>query len=202
MIQSTSKKMESILKELDEMKSRSVKFHEIADIKHQIKTLKEDAKIEEPSFSEPKEIKEGDFVYVDHYGSYGTVLKIIRNKKADVQIGIATITVELAQLQIAKNPLTTTKTPFKGFKEKKQVSMTLDLRGERFEEAKVKLEKYIDDVIYGGLLQVSIIHGFGTGVIRKMVRDFLKTSPFVESYRYGTGNEGGQGATIVILKNN
>ena len=47
---------------------------------------------------------------------------------------------------------------------------------------------------------VSIIHGFGTGVIREMVINFLKFSPYVESFRFGGAGEGGQGVTIVTLK--
>lgn len=78
--------------------------------------------------------------------------------------------------------------------------MSLDLRGERYEDAIEKLEKYIDDAIYAGFLQVSIIHGFGTGVIREMVQKFLKSNKYVESFRYGGANEGGQGATIVTFK--
>ena len=47
---------------------------------------------------------------------------------------------------------------------------------------------------------MSIIHGFGTGVIRELVQKKLKNNPNVESYRYGGQNEGGQGVTVVTLK--
>ncbi|MCK9537413.1 MAG: Smr/MutS family protein, partial [Bacilli bacterium] len=83
---------------------------------------------------------------------------------------------------------------------KKQVAMTLDLRGIRYEEARIKLERYIDDAVYAGLAQVNIIHGYGTGVIREMVRTYLKTAPEVEGYRFGDAYEGGQGVTVITLK--
>ena len=79
--------------------------------------------------------------------------------------------------------------------------MNLDLRGQRYEEALINLEKFIDDAIYGSLHQVTIIHGFGTGVIRELVINYLKNSNFVESFRFGGANEGGQGVTVVTLKN-
>ena len=83
----------------------------------------------------------------------------------------------------------------------KKVSMSLDLRGMRYEEASPLIDDYIYDAVFAGLKQVSIIHGFGTGVIRKLVHDKLNKNEYVESYRYGGQNEGGQGATIVVLKN-
>ncbi len=78
--------------------------------------------------------------------------------------------------------------------------MTLDLRGKRYEEAKIALEKFIDDALFGALAQVNIIHGFGTGIIREMVHNYLKKSEFVESFRFGGANEGGRGVTVVNLK--
>ena len=78
--------------------------------------------------------------------------------------------------------------------------MSLDLRGMRYEEASPLIDDYIYDAIYAGFLQVSIIHGFGTGVIRELVQKKLRNNPNVESFRYGGQNEGGQGATIVVLK--
>ena len=81
----------------------------------------------------------------------------------------------------------------------KNVSMKLDLRGKRYEEAKSLLEKYIDDCLLAGLSEVTIIHGYGTGTIRKLVRDFLSKNPHIESYRYGDGSEGGFGATVIKI---
>ena len=82
----------------------------------------------------------------------------------------------------------------------KAVKMSLDLRGERYEDALTLLDKYLDDAIYAGYKQVSIIHGFGTGVIRELVQKTLRNNKNVESFRYGGNGEGGQGATIVNFK--
>ncbi|HPD12380.1 MAG TPA: Smr/MutS family protein, partial [Bacilli bacterium] len=83
---------------------------------------------------------------------------------------------------------------------KATVSLTLDLRGLRYEEAKEKLEKYFDDCLFSGTLQFTIIHGYGTGAIRELVQSFLNKNPHVESYRFGGAGEGGMGVTVVTLK--
>lgn len=201
-IAKSSSKIDEILKELNEMKLKEVKLHEIAEIKHEIKELKESIHVEEEFVEKDEEIKEKSYVYVEGYNCFGQVIKINKNDKYDVQIGNVKITVNKSALKLSKKQncdKITTKSSVV-VQVKKNVKMSLDLRGERYEDALIKLEKYIDDAIYAGLQQVSIIHGFGTGVLREMVQNYLKTNKNVESYRYGGNNEGGQGATIVTLK--
>ena len=81
-----------------------------------------------------------------------------------------------------------------------KMSLSLDLRGERYEDAKDKLQKYFDDAILTGLKQFTIIHGYGTGTIRNLVQDYLRKNKNVQSFRYGGAGEGGMGSTVVILK--
>ena len=76
----------------------------------------------------------------------------------------------------------------------------LDLRGQRYDEAMTNLDRYIDSVLLAGLDVVTIIHGIGTGAIRKGVWQYLKSSKHVKSYNYAPANEGGNGATIVHLQ--
>ena len=76
----------------------------------------------------------------------------------------------------------------------------MDLRGKRVEEVKELMDSYLDQCALGNLKQVSIIHGFGTGAVRKAVQEYLKNSPYVKSYRYGGEGEGLNGVTIVYLK--
>ena len=83
---------------------------------------------------------------------------------------------------------------------KKNVSTKLDLRGLRYEEAEDIIDKFIDDAIYANLKSVTIIHGFGTGTIRKLVHSKLSKNKFVDEFHYGGQGEGGQGATIITLK--
>ena len=207
MIEKSSQKIEKLLQELENMKLREVKLHEISDVKHEIKEIKASIHVEEEYREVEAELTVGSQVFVESYHCYGTILKINKNNKYDVQIGNATIMVDKKMLRMPKTspqsqPIINTPrhTPSNTIGIKKTVKASLDLRGERYEDAYSKLEKYMDDAIYSGLNQVSIIHGFGTGVIREMVQNYLKTSKFVESFRYGGNNEGGQGATIVTLK--
>lgn len=77
----------------------------------------------------------------------------------------------------------------------------LDLRGLMTDEGVAELDKYLDDAMLSGLGQVRIIHGKGTGAMRNAVQAYLKHSPYVQTYRLGETGEGGDGVTVVTLKN-
>jgi DNA mismatch repair protein MutS2 len=80
-----------------------------------------------------------------------------------------------------------------------RVSPTLTLRGERVEAALEQLDSYLDEALLAGLDQVTIIHGSGTGALRRAVRDALAEHPRVRSVRSGRREEGGDGATVAEL---
>ena len=79
------------------------------------------------------------------------------------------------------------------------VARDLDLRGMTGEEALPLVEKFIDTALWAGLHRIDIIHGKGTGALRKKIADFLSKHPYVKSYRLGDWNEGGTGTTVVEL---
>ena len=79
------------------------------------------------------------------------------------------------------------------------VPTSLSLRGMTVDEAIPILDKYLDEAFVAGLRRVTIVHGKGTGALRKAVHDFLKNHPHVKSYRLGGKGEGETGATIVEL---
>ena len=83
---------------------------------------------------------------------------------------------------------------------KRSVSSSLDLRGMRYEEAENLLHDYFDQLLLSDLKQVTIIHGYGTGVIRKLVQSYLADNKNVLEFRYGGEKEGGMGSTVVTLK--
>ena len=79
------------------------------------------------------------------------------------------------------------------------MSLELNIIGMRVDEAKFALEKYIDNCRLRHLSQVRIIHGFGSGALRKMVHEYLNKQKDL-TYRSGDMHEGGGGATIIIFK--
>ena len=83
---------------------------------------------------------------------------------------------------------------------KNNVPIQLNIIGLRADEAKSAVEKYLDDVLLARYHQVRIIHGFGSGILRKVVNEVLKKNKYVESFRSGGENEGGLGATVVNLR--
>ncbi len=84
----------------------------------------------------------------------------------------------------------------------RSIPRELDLRGMTGEEALPLVDKFIDDAMLVGLYRVDIIHGKGTGALRKRVTDFLTNHPRVKSFHLAEWNEGGTGATVVELQDN
>ncbi|HBZ01458.1 MAG TPA: hypothetical protein DEO84_09090, partial [candidate division Zixibacteria bacterium] len=78
--------------------------------------------------------------------------------------------------------------------------MELDIRGMTFDEAEPVVQRYIDDASNAGLETIVIIHGKGTGALRKKVQLYLDQNPRVESHRLGNWNEGSFGVSVATLK--
>lgn len=81
----------------------------------------------------------------------------------------------------------------------RSISTEVDLRGLSVYEAIEKFDKYLDGAMLANVSPVNIIHGKGTGVLRKAVHDYLKGHSGVKSYRLGEYGEGDSGITVVTL---
>ena len=81
-----------------------------------------------------------------------------------------------------------------------EMRMEINLIGRTVDEATEELEKYLDHAFLAGLPRVRIIHGHGAGILRRGVREFLKGHPHVATIAEAPQNEGGQGATLVELR--
>jgi dsDNA-specific endonuclease/ATPase MutS2 len=77
---------------------------------------------------------------------------------------------------------------------------TLDLRGQRADDALIELEAFLDRSALEGADNVFVIHGHGTGALRKVVREYLATSAYVARFRAGGAGEGGDGVSVVSLR--
>ena len=82
----------------------------------------------------------------------------------------------------------------------RQMAMELDLRGKRADEVEVLLDNYLNDAAVSNLKRVRIIHGYGTGTVRSMVRDLASHHPLVKNFEAVPAGEGGDGATVINLR--
>lgn len=147
-----------------------------------------------------RELKVGDAVEVQSFGQRGTVVEKADNKQWVVQMGMLKMKlpesdlVQLKQEAEPKQKVSVRRTSSGG------VSTEIDVRGERVEEALNRVDKYIDQALLANYPQVTIIHGMGTGAVRKGVHQFLRKHSQVNSFEDAPANQGGSGATIVKFK--
>ncbi|MFW5981043.1 MAG: endonuclease MutS2 [bacterium] len=208
-IVSTAKKeSKEILKKLksSDFVSRSEVDREGNEVNQDFKVLDNLVNKEEESQQEiasDEDIVIGDEVRILSVGTRGKVISIDQDKEeASIQAGIMTVKASLDDLIKAEMPESRNKEMIKKYKVSKSqnVSNRLDLRGERYDVAQRKVDKYLDDVFLAGLKQVELIHGKGTGALREAVKEIVKTHQHVDSYRLGRQEEGGTGVTIVEVK--
>ena len=120
-----------------------------------------------------------------------------------IQVGSSKMYFSIDQLEKAQNSMKKTdvaKYSPNSILKTESAPSEINLLGYNVEEARATLDKYLDDCVLSGLSSVRIVHGKGTGALRKGVHDYLKENPHVKSFRYGTFGEGEIGVTIVELK--
>jgi DNA mismatch repair protein MutS2 len=148
------------------------------------------------------EIATGDTVWVTGLDTTGQVIAVA-NDSAEVQAGSFRVRVKLDSLERRGQPKPAELEPAavrQGFHPSPGVE--LDLRGMRVEEVAEQLDKYLDDAFLATLPFVRVIHGKGTGTLRRAVRQQLDRHPLVRSHRPGERGEGDEGVTIAYLTGN
>lgn len=207
-VDEAKKEAEKIITELREMKENAasnVKEHELIDAK---KRLEEAAPIENKVLQKAVAARErkqnlqvGDEVKVLSYGQKGTILQKVAGEEWVVQIGILKMKLPESDLEYIKpEKEKATRTMMNVKNRNSHVKLELDLRGERYEDALLRTEKYLDDALLANYPRVSIIHGKGTGALRQGIQSYLKNHKRVKTFRYGEAGEGGFGVTVVELK--
>ncbi len=148
------------------------------------------------------EVKPGQVVYILPLRLTGTV-RSAGDSRGDVEVeaGAVRVKVQLAALRAvpAQGPPPPVRESGRPADLAPAVPASLSLRGTKIDDAIPILDKYLDDALVAGLRQVTVIHGKGTGTLRKAVHDFLRSHPHVKSYRLGQQGEGDSGATVVDL---
>jgi DNA mismatch repair protein MutS2 len=146
-------------------------------------------------------LTKGMHVRVQGYGQPGILLENAGTKTAQVLMGALKMNVAVSSLTPIEKPKES-RAPRTNVQLQKALTATTEihLRAMRAEEALRDLERFVDDAVLGGVPAARIVHGKGEGILRKMVQDFLRQNPNVQSYRMGEPSEGGDGVTIVVFK--
>lgn len=156
----------------------------------------------------PSDFKLGESVKVLSMNINGTVASLPDNKgNLTVQMGILRSQVNISDLEIIdEKPAYLKKTTRAGGKGKIKMSKSLsvsteiNLLGKTVDEAIAELDKYLDDASLAHLSSVRIVHGKGTGALRKGIHQYLRRQKHVRSFRLGEFGEGDAGVTIAELK--
>jgi DNA mismatch repair protein MutS2 len=155
-----------------------------------------------PQGPPPSEIQEGDLVWLRGMDRWGEAMAE-PDERGDLEIRLGALRsrIKLTQVEKVQRP-----TPSKAHGEvqthvapARQVPPEIELRGQTVDEAMPTIEQYIDEAFRAGLPWTRIIHGKGTGTLRRQVRDLLARHPLVKSYEEARPEEGGEGVTIAHL---
>ena len=198
-------KKEEMLEIYREFKDNtSLKQHELNELLHSMDKSKNNVKLQRKLESEPKfnnsEIQVGDDVLVLSYNQRATVLEISGNT-LQIKMGAMKLNIKKKEVrkidsepEVAKRYVSTSNVS------SKKVGIDINVIGLNTEEAIREIENYMDKVILQGYDTFTIIHGLGSGILRKNIGEYLKNNRYVASYRTGGQNEGGMGATVVEMK--
>ena len=199
------------LRQLEISQAGNVKENELIDAQGALNALhREDPRLKKNAVlrraKEKHDLHVGDAVLVKSYGQQGELLSKRGKHKWEVQIGILRMEIDendlekISHKQLRKEERAKEKVS-SGVRttQTRQTSARLDLRGHRYEQAMSELSAFIDHALLNNLSSVTIIHGKGTGALRKGTQEYLRSNPRVKSFDYAAPNNGGDGATIVNL---
>ena len=191
------------LRQAKKMADLSIKDHELTE---KLTSLKNSEAKQAEQFKRKARnkapLKAGDEVMVLSLNRQGELIEKTKNGDWMVQLGMMKVNIKEEDLEYLRQSVKK-KDSGKGkmiHKRNTNVGIQLDLRGERYEDAMLRLDKYMDEVLLAGYQTVTIIHGHGTGALRQGVHKYLKKNKHVASFRFGGAGEGGTGATVVELK--
>lgn len=188
--------------------AKEVESVEQEEIVRPILPKKKPEKKVQPAIPDTTPLKAGDSVFIDSIQTVGEVVSI---KGEDVTVSFNSVSFKTTIDKVEKISKREGRTIQRAVKfdggsmsemMNRKVAMfqtTLDLRGERAEDALALLENYIDEAVLLSIHQVKILHGKGNGILRARVREFLAKRKEVESFRDEVLEAGGSGITIVEL---
>ncbi len=194
------KEIRQAIADLHKEKSQAAVEHARRSLTHIREKM--DSETWQPSTAEAPEeesavIKAGDTVLVKETGLTATVLSVSEeSQEIEIQAGRMKMRLDLNSVvkvtPSGKSIPAPIKTP-----PARRAPLELDLRGKRADEVDPILDTYLNDAAQSNLTEARIIHGYATGTVRSIVREFVKSHPLVKSFRPGGPNEGGDGVTVV-----
>ena len=204
---------DQVFKELNDMRRRQEKEASWQEVNEQRAALRHslneaEGKLgrrpEAPIPPPTRPAKAGDTVELLRMGTQATVLSVNKDGSLQLQAGILKISAKQEEVRVVEGGSQKQAQKFIQRAEHKLkqlgASPEVDLRGMMTDEALGALDLFLDNAVLGKLNEVRIIHGKGTGAVRKAVREHLKRSRYVKSFRPGRYGEGEDGVTIAELK--
>ncbi|MBR4101305.1 MAG: endonuclease MutS2 [Oscillospiraceae bacterium] len=157
----------------------------------------------------PRPLKKGDRVLIADLNQEGVIAEDAgQSEFAFVQMGIMKMKIQISRLRLLDPKAADQKNEQKKQRKKGTVSakverrgsMELDIRGQACDDGVYEMERFIDSAVLSGIGTVTIIHGKGTGLLRKAVQKRLKSMKCVKEFRNGLYGEGEDGVTVVTLR--
>lgn len=185
------------------LSSPSLKLHQAIEEKKRLDELlyKEGEKTDE---TPTEELKVGDYVASADYPVEGTITRI-NGKKAEISSAKGmSFTLPLSGLRLSKAPKRI-ESSFRGagldgLAKEKGLSLECNLIGLRYDEARQALDAYLDKCRVKGFKRVRIIHGLGSGALKRMTAEYAASHSFVDHLEMAGEGEGGAGASVLVLK--
>ena len=165
----------------------------------QVRTFRRERIVKPQTSPGARPIRAGDRVRVVSFDQEGEVIAV-EGEMADVMLGALKTRQPLAALDRLGRVRTEPARPILAPPSAGPVNLELDLRGYRAAEIEAMLDEYLEQAYRSGMPFVRIIHGKGTGALRKVVREVLSVHPAVASHEVAPANQGGDGATVALLR--
>jgi DNA mismatch repair protein MutS2 len=195
LLEDTLEKVESTIKALA---NPTLKLHEAIALKQGlVQAMDQPSSVSEET---QQTLQVDDYVIENSTGMKGRISAIQKNQLTMVTADGFTIKVKSNQVSRIAAPVNHGQQKPLRLVQSQKAPSSLTIIGLRFEEAKLAVEKYYDQALLSNLKTLKIIHGFGSGVLRKMVFDYFKSIATVKSIQQGDGEQAGYGVTTIHLK--
>ena len=209
----------SLLLEIEQLKKEQAKTKNLQEIARKAKAamgrqldkmdeIQQGLEDEDGNYTLPRPLKVGDRVFVKTLGGEAEVLSVDEKKNTvQVQSGMIKMKADISDIRLLGGQNSPKKQTggmrnvhTGSSKATASSNSSIDIRGKTVEEAMLDLDTFIDNILRTGLNEITIIHGKGTGALRKGIHIYLRKHPNIRTFRLGVFGEGEDGVTIAELK--